>query len=877
MSLLALSLLAAAAAPDAAPPRLAAVVVEASDPEPDHWRRYLELGPGDPLDPARVRRMVRLLYATGRFSDVIVETSGPASAPELRVRLLPAPLLQEVRVEGADVLDAGDVRRLARLRAGEPLWRARLDRAAQDVALALVGDGYLESRVEAEAEPRVGGADAVFTLVVGPRARIATLELEAPGLDSVLRQQLRALARPRRGEVFRRPRAQAAAAEMQSELAALGRWRAVVSPQESYDPSLGRVALTFLVEPGPLMRAEFTGADVPGGLQSRIETTLREAGASVDAIAESTDLLEEHLRSRGFRSASVRTREDTVASRQVIGFEAIPGPRSVIASVGLAGPDELTTALRPLLNGVLPGTPLRDAELGEVASRLRAATNQRGYPDAEVRIEAPEGGGSVPVVFHVEPGPRVVLGHFAIEGTLPDGPDPALPLEVGQPYQVRDVAIARDRLLAAWRDAGYLQAEVEPSVTRSEDGREAAVTLRLTPGPRVRIDRIVLAGLERTRAEVVRRELRLEEGGPLGVQSLLETQRRLSALGIFQQVSVRELDPESPGERSVVVEASEAPRTVLSYGAGYSERDLARASFEVTRRNLFGMARSITAFARIGFRGSRFLATYREPWFLGRRRELFVTAFREEEDRDDFDFVRFGGLVQTARNLGPNWSLIGRLSYRQTRVSDIQLPPEEIDREFTDSTFSGPSASLLRDTRDDPLNPTAGAFFGADAQLSADVLGGDSFVKGFVQLALYRRLWSGGVLAASGRVGLSGTFGSAPSQLPLPDRFFAGGAYSLRGFPVDEVVPAGGNALLLGTVELRIAARGALSVGTFADFGNVFPLVRDMDLGDLRYTAGIGLRYQSPFGPLRVDWAYKLDRREDESRYRFHFAVGHAF
>jgi outer membrane protein assembly factor BamA len=210
-------------------------------------------------------------------------------------------------------------------------------------------------------------------------------------------------------------------------------------------------------------------------------------------------------------------------------------------------------------------------------------------------------------------------------------------------------------------------------------------------------------------------------------------------------------------------------------------------------------------------------------------------------------------------------------------VTDIQLPLEEIDREFSNSTFSGPSASVIRDTRDDPLNPGAGAFFGADAQLSAAELGGDSFVKGFVQLAAYRRLWPKLVLAGSGRVGLSGTFGSAPSQLPLPDRFFAGGAYSLRGYPVDDVTDAGGNALLLGSLELRFPVFGALSIGTFADVGNVYPLVRDVDLGELRYTAGVGLRYHSPFGPLRVDWAYKLDRREGESRFRFHFAVGHAF
>ena len=96
----------------------------------------------------------------------------------------------------------------------------------------------------------------------------------------------------------------------------------------------------------------------------------------------------------------------------------------------------------------------------------------------------------------------------------------------------------------------------------------------------------------------------------------------------------------------------EAPRTTVAYGIGYAERDLLRGSVEVTRRNLFGMDRSLSTFARVSFRGSRFLATYREPFLFGRRQELFVTVFREEEDRAFFDFVRYGGFVQAVAAAG---------------------------------------------------------------------------------------------------------------------------------------------------------------------------------------------------------------------------------
>jgi outer membrane protein insertion porin family len=327
-----------------------------------------------------------------------------------------------------------------------------------------------------------------------------------------------------------------------------------------------------------------------------------------------------------------------------------------------------------------------------------------------------------------------------------------------------------------------------------------------------------------------------------------------------------------------VVEAREGPRTTVAYGLGYAERDLVRGSAEATRRNLFGMDRSLSTFARVSFRGSRLLASYREPYLFGAKQELFATAFREEEDRESFDFIRYGGLLQTSHPLAAALRLILRYSYQRTTTFNIEVPLDEVDRQFQDSTFSGPSVSLVNDTRDDALDPRAGHFVGADVELSMKALGGDSFAKGFLQAAAYRRLWPRVVLALAGRLGLSRTFGlGEPLRLPLPDRFFAGGDYSLRGFRIDSVDPQGGNALLLGSGEVRVDASRRISLAAFADVGNVYPLVADLTLSNLRYSAGFGVRYRSALGPLRVDWGFKLNRRPGESPSRIHVTVGHAF
>jgi outer membrane translocation and assembly module TamA len=195
---------------------------------------------------------------------------------------------------------------------------------------------------------------------------------------------------------------------------------------------------------------------------------------------------------------------------------------------------------------------------------------------------------------------------------------------------------------------------------------------------------------------------------------------------------------------------------------------------------------------------------------------------------------------------------------------------------------------VVWDDRDDPLEPRRGLFLGADLQLSATGLGGESFVKGFLQATGVHRVRADLVFVMSARLGLASTFGSEGPLLPLPERFFAGGDYGPRGFPVDgvgpqvvgsdgELYPTGGNALLLGGAEIRYNLTRALQVATFLDVGNVYPEIADLTLPELRRSAGVGVRYKTPIGPVRLDWGYVLDRQPGESASRFHLTIGHAF
>lgn len=865
--------------------RVASVTLDLPEPRATAFRHYLTIQAGDILEPAAVRRSVELLFATGHFEDVSVEASHTEKGIDVVFRPIPAPLLRRVRVEGDKVLSAGAVRRFARLRDGEPLWPARLESAAQATGVALAADGYLESHVTGESRPTTTGTDAVFRVTAGPRVRVGRVTFEWGSTASS--PTIQALA-PRTGEVFRRAAAHGAAERMKGRLVKDGLWRARVTLDEAYNPPAARMDLIYRVTPGERTEIEFRGSPLPGGLRRSVLALLRDGGLENDVLDEANDRIEEALRADGHRDAFVSRREESREGVRVIAYVTEPGPQARVGSVRFSGLED--TRLRGVVQTTAPGVVV-DRIVDEDVHRLERFLAEQGYPDGKVEAEIPEGGGDLPVHFSLRPGPRTIVGSARVDvtGGEPPSSAPELRTKVGEPYRVRDVTADREALLAAYRNRGHLQVTVVPEVSFSDGKDEATVVFRVTPGALTEVGRVVVARLGITRPEVVSRELTFKEGAPLGLSEVLESQRRLSALGIFSRVNISEMDPEAVERRTLVVAAEEAPRTTVAYAVGYAERDLLRGSVEVTRRNLFGLDRSLTAFARGSFRGNRLLTTFREPYLFGRRLALFVTGFREEEERDGFSYIRYGGLLQTALRGGAHRGLILRFSYQKTDLFDVTVPIDEIDRQFQTSTSAGPSASLIEDTRDDPLDPHAGHFFSTDLQLSDSIFGGDNFVKSFLQVAGFRQLYPRVLLALSGRVGLAATLRTGdPDRLPLPDRFFAGGDNSLRGFPLDMVgplvpssagglVPTGGNALLLGSAELRIDAARRVGVALFSDSGNVYPLVPDLTLSDIRYTAGLGLRYKTALGPLRVDWGYKLNRRPGESASHFHFTIGNAF
>ena len=359
----------------------------------------------------------------------------------------------------------------------------------------------------------------------------------------------------------------------------------------------------------------------------------------------------------------------------------------------------------------------------------------------------------------------------------------------------------------------------------------------------------------------------------------------------------------------------------------------ARGFFEVSRRNLFGSNRIATVFTRGSLRprdrrtpATPASASTNIAW--SRRcaiRPSFgiidaqVSGYFEQAVRTSFNFRRRGLQAEFARRVRRDFTLVGRYALSHTELFDERITDEErpdIDRLFPQVRLSVFSAAARRDRRDDILDPTRGTVIGLDTDVAVRALGSEvGFVKGFGELYWYRQLpGSRAVLATGARLGLAKGFprvvpreidgvpvigpdGNALvdriTDLPASERFFAGGDTTVRGYARDTLgdqatisrgFPRGGNALIIFNSELRVPVWRDIGGAVFIDVGNVFSRVSEIELSHLRPTAGFGLRYKSPIGPIRVDLGFKLDRGrfdrlpgDREPLWEFHISIGQAF
>jgi len=910
----------------------------------------VQVKPDQPLSMTDVRETMTHLYTLGRFEDVLVEADAAADGGvAITIRLEPVHVVTKVEFHGQLGLSEGDLRDQMADRFGQTPPAARAADVAAGLKELYTESGYLSATVT-PAPPVVehdpDRATLVFDVTAGPRTRIARSNIAGQPLESAEKVQQRLRIVP--GEPYQPGDLRRRLASYVTWMRKRGHYEADardLAPKFSEDRTEADV--TVDVRPGPMVVVQFTGDPLPGGKDELVPIE-REGSVDQDILEDAARRITDALQQQGYWKANVDVPDRKEENGQLtIAFNIQRGPLFTVAPGGLqisgtqAIPlDELRTGARLAEVKLAEGEPFIVSRMSAIEGAITQFYRERGFATVQVLSQPNQTGASVvqPVIV-VKEGPRVTLGSVTIRGNekLPEK-DLADQIRVkpGEPYYGPNIAADRDRLETWYLDRGFQSAEVTvPAPQPVVDGAAARadVVFQVREGVQTMVEHIFISGNVKTNAGVIRRELRIAEGAPLGQQELAESRRNLAALGLFRRIQIAALSHGDPSRSDVIVTVEESQRTTIDYGGGLQVEYILRENeatpirqqyefaprgfFEIGRRNLGGKNRSANLYTRFGVRPSsdpedsspfgffeyRVVGTYREPRALHNFGELTATAAVEQGVRTGFNFVRKGGNAELSHRLSPKVRVSGQYAFTTTRIFDEVLSEEDqltVDRVFSQVRLSTFSGAISRDTRDDLIAPRKGTLLSADGTMAARVFGSEvGFAKVFLQSFYYRNLGPRNVVFAGGarfglaRAGEQIKDGLLVADLPASERFYAGGDTTIRGYARDAVgtpetltatgFPIGGSAEVILNAELRIPVFGDFGAVVFADGGNVFARVSDLDLGELRTGLGFGVRYRSPFGPLRLDLGFPvnpIDRSStggEREKPKFYFSFGHAF
>jgi outer membrane protein assembly complex protein YaeT len=548
--------------------------------------------------------------------------------------------------------------------------------------------------------------------------------------------------------------------------------------------------------------------------------------------------------------------------------------------------------------------PFDPATLDQDLERIRRLYARKGYYEADARAELEPAGEAVDLRIEVSEGRPILLETFEVtfvhrgiaEATLePAALTLGLPLAIGEVFRSDDYKHARDEILSRAAERGYGAASIAGGAEVDRVRRTARVTWSLDPGPFVRLGPLTIEGLDRVDPALVRRELTLLPGEPYAPAALRRNQRALFALGLFRSVSIQPRllappaeVPAGPSEAvwPMEIRCEERPPRSLGVAIGYGTEDRYRARLEWTHRNLFGGLRSLRLRGQYSYRVRGVEASFGQPRFLDGETRLGIDAQVSEETQPAFESrgASAGWLLQ--RPVAWDWK--GRLGQRfeWRRVAKVEADAGFIKGDEGESfQLMIFTLGLNRSRLDSEIEPSRGSWFDLSIEPSFRELASQVNYTKLEGEARFFRPIGPTVLATRLHLGTLDLFArDRTPDLPVFKRFFSGGGASVRGFDLDELGPLdsderpiGGLTLAEASLELRFPLWRELGGVAFVDAGQVNLDSFRLDAGEFFYSAGIGLRYRTPIGPLRLDFARILNPPTGLPDQRVHFSVGHAF
>jgi outer membrane protein insertion porin family len=985
----------------------------------------LEQKANTPLDPAKVRADLRRLFASGRYRNIAVYAASNGSGVSLVYSGDPRYYVGRVTIVGVKEERLASLLEFAtKLDPGMPFVDTALQSAVDAIKETLVENGFYQPVVSVTTTvDNVGHqVDSTFTVALGPQARVGQVTLTGtpppaatattpappaadallytPGLDiSTFRKQgdlncgrLAMLFNKHCIPKVGRETTSNALSGVRSYYQKKDRLEGTISLQKSaYSEPRKQVDYDFAAAQGPIVKVVINGFKISKSRKKLLIPVFEEGAVDNDLLNEGTFNLKDYLQQKGYFDASATVKllgADT--GNVTVQYDVTPGREHRVTQVYIKGnkyfdKDTLEELLRVKKGDAYQrsgrySSQLVAADISSIESLYRAngfsavqATSAvrdiqkgpQGQPLKQERIE---------VTFTIVEGPQQKFGNVELTGV-----DAArekdvrslLSSQTGQPFSLITLSSDRDAILNYYLARGFDHAKIEIGQGPADDPTFTDVALRVTEGQQVFVDQVLLSGIVHTRPKVVAAQILVHAGDPLDQAAILQTQRNLYNLALFNEANVAVQNPNGDApDKNVLVQLTEAKRWDVTYGVGFEAQTgtpgittgqtrgttaaqngkagiSPRVSIDVSRINLRGSQNSITLHGTYGLLEEVATLSFNNPHLFNLKNVSGAVSggYSNVQNISTFASSTLQGDFRVVQKVKRADTFIYDFEYRRVSVNpdSLEITPNLIPTLSEPVTVGGPQLTYFHDTRDpSPLNAGKGMYFSLQEFIASSKFGSDTdFNKVDMSYSTYytfgRKKY---VFARNTRIGFENSFGPNPNAvdaggqigvassacagallntnptcnaIPLPERLYAGGATSHRGFGINAAgprdlttgYPVGGSAVVVNTFELRLPPPTLPFVGDsvsfviFHDMGNVFLKPSDMftsirnfrqpneqtcrnvaipagtpgttpaqqqanavgscNFNYYSHAVGLGARYNTPVGPIRVDFSYNLN------------------
>lgn len=617
-------------------------------------------------------------------------------------------------------------------------------------------------------------------------------------------------------------------------------------------------------------------------------------------VKQSVDAIRTLYNEEGYHAAKIDTELVTdERNESVLTFKIVEGKKVLIDEIVFEGnkivkskelAEAMKTKKRWIFSWITGRGTYKAEDIQFDLDEIKALYYDRGYMDAKVKqpqISLINNDKYMKLLIEIDEGPQYKTGALRITGDLlkPKSDLKKLVLmEEGKVFSRTDLRKSVMQINDLYADEGYANVNVVPFTNKNPEELTIDLRLEIEQGELIHIENIKIRGNVITRDKVLRRELSLIEGDRYSASKIRESRNRLRNLGFFEDIKIATSPGSQPALNNLDIDVTEKPTGSFTIGVGYSSVDNLIAQGSIKQGNFMGYGVTVDASATLGGASQLYKVGVTDPYFLDSRWSAGVELYKSEREYSDFTESAVGGAVKAGHPL-TKYSR-GTLTYRYEEkdifdIANYVAPNSLIYQQQGESVLSSVSASVTRNSTDYRLDPSTGGFTTLTTEY-AGLGGSEHFGKvDFGHRQFFPLFWDT-VFSINGNI--AQVFKTTDDEIPVGERFYLGGLRSVRGFRTREVGPKENETYIGGEKAayfnfdylFPLNKKYGLKGLFFFDTGNAWLETEDY-FSDMRYSAGYGIRWFSPLGPLRFEWGHNLDPREGEKDSVFEFSIGSYF